>query len=107
MIRVSFFIKDIHAGTVLTAMDKIAIDLAMTPVKDKAIGQPSDRGKRREVAAQIISKMPGPFSPPELSKLMLAAGFDVKNMSGFIKSLIKNGVVKKLPSGKYNAKVVK
>lgn len=105
MLKVTFFIKPVHAGQVITLLDKIAIELAMTPVKSAANGTADGRGKRREVATQIISKLAGDFTPPELNREMTSAGFSIKNMSGFMKSLVAKGIVTKRKSGKYSRKI--
>lgn len=106
MIRVSFFCKEIHAGAIIIALDKIAIDLAMTPVKASSEGtaarkSKSGHGSKKAAALRILQTngITSPFTPPELAHAMSQAGHGIANIHGFLKSLIKSGHVRKTAKG--------
>lgn len=107
MLKVTFFIKDVHAGKTIILLDKIAIDLAMTAVKEQK-GKVARSGNKRAQAMKVLEDIiGGTFSAVELRNTFHDHGIDVRNPYGFLTALVKKKVLRKSKAGKYTVLTVK
>lgn len=105
MLKVTFFIKEIHAGQIITSLDKIAIDLAMTPAKSakSAKGAASGGTLVSKVKAYIASHPQ--FTSMDVRRYLTSVGEVPSRCGQILNSLKKQKHIKRTSKGKYKVLV--